>query len=302
MKSKKAVTIALSVLVLIATIFIVYYFFLRNDQGNIDAKLVEMTLPVATQNITMNVDEIKIETSGNDDALVIKGWAFKKNVKEKSRELYLVFKSKNDTLVYDLENDNILRPGVTTHFKLDGGVDNHGFEGRILLGDLKDSTYRFGIVIKDETGTYFVMSGKEISFSNGSVKLDDFKVPDNRVSIKFIPSTLQIRYNFEKFDFAENKLNVRGWAFIERMNADSLKTYIVLRNAKTIAAYSVVVETRKGVTDYFKNMGLNLDLSGFSCQIDGGSLEKGKYQVCVYIVRGSKAGFIYSHNFVDIVK
>jgi len=302
MKSKKAITIGMSILVLIAAIFIVYFLFLRNDQGESDVKLIEMKLPVATQNIVMNIDELKVEASGGDDFLMIKGWAFKKNVKEKSRELYLVFKSINDTLIYETEKGNILRPGVTSHFKLDGGVDNHGFEGQILLKDFKDTTYRLGIIIKDETGQYFIMSGKEISFSNGSVMLNDLKPKNNRVSIPFLPSTLQIRYNFEKFDFSENKLNVSGWAFIEKMNADSLKTYIVLRNAKTLATYSVVVDTRKGVTSYFKNLGLNLDLSGFSCYIDGGSLEKGKYQVCIYIVRGSKAGFIYSHNFVEIVK
>jgi hypothetical protein len=302
MKSKKAITIAVSILVLIATIFIVYYFFLRNDKGKCDAELVEMTLPVETKNIKSNVDDLRIETSGNNKVLVIKGWAFKQNVKEKSRELFVVFKLKSTYLVYDLDNDNVLRPGVTKHFKLDGGVDNHGFEGRLPIEEFLDSTYQIGYIIKDESGQFFTMSGKEAVFSNGTAKVQDVKIPDNRVSIPLKPTTNKIQYSFEKYDSSANKLTVRGWAYLEGMNANSIKTYIVLKGTKTTAVFSVIVEPRKDVTSYFKKTGLDLDLSGFSCKIDGRDLENGKYQVCIYIVGENLTGFIYSRNFLEIKK
>ena len=233
---------------------------------------------------------------------MIKGWAFKQNVKEKTREMYLVLKAEDSTMVFDLENDNLPRPDVTKYFKMTGGADNHGFDGYIPLDNLKDSSYRIGFIIKDASGQYFSMSQKKLVFSDGSVKLNDSKFLENRVSIPIQPTTDKIQYNLEKCDFSGNKVNIRGWANLEGMNTDSMKTYIVLKNTKTTAVFSVVVETRKDVTIYYKKTGLNLDLSGFTCMIEGGDLEAGKYQVCIYIVSGSVAGFIYSHNFVDIVK
>lgn len=301
MKSnKKAVTITLSVIILIATIFIVYNFFIRDDQGKNVAKLVEMTVPGNTLNVTGYIEEAKIETSIWKNFLVIKGWAFKQNVKEKNRELYLVLKSKNNTLVYDLENSNLARPDVTKYFKMDGGIDNHGFEGRIPMNNLTDSTYRIGVVIKDETGQYFSMLQKEISFSNGSVKLDNSKFVPNQVSIPIHASSAKIKHYFDKFTVSGNKLDVNGWAFLEGMNTDSLKVYVVLKSAKTTAVFSTVGYPRKDVTSSFKDTRLNLDLSGFSCLIEGVDLEKGSYEVGLYLVKGNQAGLTYSGKFADI--
>jgi hypothetical protein len=303
MKSnKKAVTIAVSVLVLIAIIFCVYYFFIRDDKAKSGAKLVEMTVPGNTQNITGNIDEVKIESSMFKDVLKIRGWAFKQNVKEKSREMYLVFKSGNSTLVYDLENDNAARPDVTKYFNMTGGADNHGFEAYIPVKELRDSTYRIGFMIRDESGQYFSMSQKEIAFSNGSVQLNNSKFVDNRVSIPLQAGTAKIKYYFDKFAVSGNTLDINGWAFLEGMSTDSLKTYVVLKSVKTTAVFSVVVFPRKDVTNHFKETRLNLDACGFSCKIEGGDLEKGKYEVCLYLVNENQAGLSCSGKFAEIGK
>lgn len=303
MKSKKKIVIiVLSVLILMTIIFSVYYFFIRDDQENSVAKLVEMTVPGATQNITGRIEDVKIETSLWKDVLVVKGWVFKQNVKEQSRELYLVFKSGNRTLIYDLENDNLPRPDVTQYFKMEGGVDNHGYEGHIPMKDLKDTTYQVGFFIKDETGQYFAMSQKEIAFFDGIVKLDDSKPLANQVSAPTLEPTAKIKYFFEQFDISANKLNIKGWAFLEGMNTDSLKTYIVLKNAKTKVVFSTVVQPRPDVTSCFKDTRLNLDLSGFSSQIDGRDLENGRYDVCLYLVRGNQVGFSVYEKFWEIGK
>lgn len=303
MKSnKKALTIVMSILILLAIGFSIYYFFIREDKEASGVKLVELSLPGLAQDISGNLDDVKIESSMLKDVLVIRGWAFKKDVKEKTRELYLVFKSSGGTLVYDLENGNSARPDVSQYFKLTGGIDNHGFLASIPLNDLKDSIYRIGFVIKDETGEYFSMSPKEIALSDGSVKLNNSKFVPNQVSISLQTANAKIKYYFDKYSVSGNSLNMNGWGFIEGMSTDSLKTYIVLKSAKTTAVFSVIVFPRVDVTNSFKDTRLNLDSSGFSCQIEGGDLEKGKYEVYLYMVNGDRAGLTNSGKVVEFGK
>ena len=293
------VIITLFLILIVAIIISVFYSYIRDDQKG-GAKLVKMTLPDNTQIIGGNIDEVRIETSGWKDFMVIKGWAFKRNVKENSREFYLVFKSENRTLVYDLENGNLVRPDVTQYFKMTGGVDNHGFEGRIPMKDFTDSSYQVGFVIKDKTGQYFSMSSKEIAFSDGSVKFNNSNFVEKRVSIPIKAESAKIKYNFDNINISGNKLDVNGWAFLEGTNTDSLKTYIVLRSTKTIAVFSVDVQPRNDITSYFNKTQLNLDLSGFSSRISTKKMEKDRYQVGLYIEKGNQAGIAYSDKYFDL--
>ena len=59
---------------------------------------------------------------------------------------------------------------------------------------------------------------------------------------------------------------------------------------------------RKDVTDYFNSTGLNLDSTGFHVEIPVEKIEKGHYNIGLYIVRGNQIGMMYSDKYIDIGK
>ena len=77
-----------------------------------EARPVEMNLPRETQNIKFAFDEVKVTKLKWKDAILIKGWVVKENVQSAKRDLFLVLKTKNQSLVFKIEKDSILRPDI----------------------------------------------------------------------------------------------------------------------------------------------------------------------------------------------
>jgi hypothetical protein len=100
----------------------------------------------------------------------------------------------------------------------------------------------------------------------------------------------------------DNICTISGWGWLDGMNSDSLKTYILLKKNDTISVFSVNVTIRKDVTDYFNSTGLNLDSTGFHVEIPAEKIEKGHYNIGLYIVRGNQIGMMYSDKYIDIGK
>ncbi|MCK9423292.1 MAG: hypothetical protein M0Q38_11905 [Bacteroidales bacterium] len=292
-------------LFVIAIAFIVYYFF--NDIFKVEgeARLVKMELPVETQNLTISLDLVKMDKLEWKDALLIKGWVFKQNVKEKERDVYLVLKSDKRTLIFKIEKDNINRPDVTSYYKLNGGILNHGFEINVPLYLLKENIYQVGFVLSDATGKYYTMSSKELIISDGTVEVKNLKPEfvkpkSNQVSITLKVPTCKTKCGFEKASISDNNINIGGWGFLDGMNTDNMKSYVLLKKNETVNVYSVDVVIRKDVANFYKATGLNLDSSGFFTKIPVVNLEKGHYQVGVYIEKGNQSGMIYSNKYFDI--
>jgi len=124
----------------------------------------------------------------------------------------------------------------------------------------------------------------------------------NPVSITLKVPTRKINDNFETISFFGNNLIISGWGFLDGMNSDSLKSYILLKKNDTVTVFSMIVQIRKDVTDFYKASGLNLDSTGFSAHIPAENLEKGHYKVGLYIMKGDQTGMIYSDKYIDIVK
>ncbi len=59
---------------------------------------------------------------------------------------------------------------------------------------------------------------------------------------------------------------------------------------------------RKDITNAFKSTRINLDSSGFFVKIPIEKIEKGHYNIGLYIVRGNQTGRIYSDKYIDIGK
>jgi len=303
MKSfKKFAKITLFLLLFIAIIFGIYYFFKVIYKVEGEARLVEINLPGETQNIKFAVDEVKMIKLKWKNAILIKGWVFKENVKSAKRDVFLVLKSKNKSLVFKIEKNSIMRPDVSAGFHLAGGIHNHGFEISVPIYLLKENTYQIGFVIRDETGQYYTMFSKALRISNDTIKVNDYQFESTQVSISLKVPTVKINCNFETVNISGNNLIISGWGFLKGINSESQKSYILLKKNEKVTVFTLIVQVRKDITGYFKETHLNLDSSGFLAQIATEGLEKGQYQVGLYIEKGNQAGMIYSNKFVDIGK
>lgn len=309
MKSvKKFAKITLIFLLFIAIIYGIYYFFRVIYKVEGEARRIEMNLPNETQNLKYFIDECKIQKLKWKDAILIRGWVFKENVTSGNREVFLVLESKERQLVFKIDKGTIQRPDVSAVFHLPGSIQNHGFELNVPLNLLRESSYRVGFVIKDETGKYFMMTSQALSISNDAVSLKDFgsvlglKPKSKPASIKLKAPTATIMYFIDKINIKNNFTQIYGWGYLQGMNSESVKTYILLKKNEQVIAFSVDVLVRKDVTNYYKESHLNLDSCGFLAEIATESLERGHYQVGLYIEKGNQTGMIFSDKYLDLGK
>ena len=97
-----------------------------------------------------------------------------------------------------------------------------------------------------------------------------------------------VKYWFDNFQEMTSKrqliYQLVGWAFPEKLirPLEDYKKQIVLINDQSSGYYyDTAVITRKGVTDHYKDLGLNLDQAGFSADISHKYLPEGKYNIAI---------------------
>ena len=305
--NKKFTVYVFALLIFVAYMFFADYIFNVLIEVKGEARLANICLPSETQNIKFAIDVEKHSKLKWKDALFMKGWVFKENVKEEERDVYLVLKSKNSTLVFAIEKDDIYRPDVTAGFKMVGGIHNHGFELSIPVYRLKEDTYKIGFVIEDETGKYYSTSNKALRISDGgAVLVDDVESGSesisHQVSLILQESSREISYYFDLVSMSDKHLTVKGWGFLKGMDTESLNTYILLKKNENVIVFDVGVQIRKDITKAFSDYGLNLDSSGFSSQISTENLDSGNYQLGLYIVKGDQSGIVYTNKNINIGK
>ena len=153
-------------------LFIIYLFsadyifnvLLKTEQ---EAKLSDISLPHETKGLSFHIDEARQVKLKWKDALFVRGWIFRGEVYEESRNVYLVLKSDDNTLIFDIEEDTISRRDVTDHFDMDIDIHGHGFELTLITYFLKEDLYQIGFVIKDEVGKHYLNSNQELfKFNN----------------------------------------------------------------------------------------------------------------------------------------
>jgi hypothetical protein len=305
--NKKVVTIAVIIIIVLIIAVGAFYYFRKNSKVEGEAQIVVMDLPMETNNLKISLDSVKTKKLQWKDVLLMKGWIFKENGKEKNREVYLVLKSQSGTLVFDIEKDNKERPDVTKYYQLGADNKNHGFEVNIPTSLLEETTYLVGFIVVDETGKYFSFTPKEVTISDGEVtvgmsKEQMAKPKSNQAFIDLKAPTGKTKHGIEILKTEGNNITVGGWGFIQGTNTDNLKSYILLRKDNKVNIYSVQKSIRKDVTNVYKDTKLNFDSSGFFCQILTNNLEKGTYQVGIYMVKGDQAAMIYPNKTIDISK
>ncbi len=273
-----------------------------------EARSVKRELPQETNNIKFHIDRVKNVILGWKDALTIRGWVFKENVKETHREVYLVLKSKTSTLIFDIEDDNRQRRDISYNYNIADEIDNHGFELRIPVYRLRKGPYKIGFIIEDKTGTYYTLSDTKLRIPRNTIQTKQIsqrslsEFISKQVSLDLKEPTKEVDYHFDEVNISEKHLIVSGWGFIKGMDTGSLKTYISLKKDENVIVYNVQVNKRKDITKRFKDFGRNLNLSGFSSQIPIENLDSGNYQLGLYLIKGDHIGIIYADQHVNVSK
>lgn len=304
--SKKIVIHSVLFLILIIYLCSSNYIFNVLIKTEKEASLSKISVPAETQNIKCNIEDIKIKTIKWKDVVFMSGWVFRNDVKEEKREVYLVLKSTTNTCVFKIVNGNISRPDIIKTFQMDGNVWNHGFSIYFPLYLLTENSYQVGFVIIDETGKYYSLTRMELKLLNGDVSITGYgsgienEYIFHQKSLNIQKSTREISFNFDKIDKTDKYMTIFGWSFLKGMAATEFESYILLKKGGTVHVFSVKRETRKDVTVQFAKIGLNLDSSGFKAQIPTESLEKGSYQLGLYMVKGDQTGIVYSDKYVRL--
>ena len=111
-------------------------------------------------------------------------------------------------------------------------------------------------------------------------------------------ATDNIRYGVDRFEAAAEILGIYGWAFIEGNDSLNSKIYIVLKSADRTYVFTTETVIRESVTGQFKELGLNLDYSGFSALMPTSEIASGEYSVGIYITKDDIEAVLYTNKSI----
>jgi len=93
-------------------------------------------------------------------------------------------------------------------------------------------------------------------------------------------------------------VEITGWAFIEGMDSENNEVYIVLKSSSRTYILDTMVMIRIDITQYFEELGLNLDYSGFKVLIPARKIANGEYTVGIYIEKGDIDALQYTNKAI----
>ncbi|NCA77624.1 MAG: hypothetical protein EOM90_14925 [Alphaproteobacteria bacterium] len=293
-------------LFMIALAFGIYFSLFWNRKVEGEARQIEMQIPVDFRNMDYRIEKATREKLQWKKVLAFKGWIFNHNSGSSDRMLYIVFYSKNDTLIFEVDRANIPRKDVTGFFRQTAGADKHGFEVIVPLSKISEKDYRLGFVIEDESGRYFLVIPQALTDIENAAMLRPETVPSEFLSHN-VPAvtknpTRELRFNIDSISISNGYLSLNGWGCLQGMKSGSAKFFILMKYDDTTLTFTGEQMVRKDVTAYFRQSGLNLDSSGFHARISVAGLEKGRYQLGLYLLQGNESGTGYSGKFADINK
>ena len=112
-------------------------------------------------------------------------------------------------------------------------------------------------------------------------------------------ATNNIQYWVDHLAVTGHTLEIDGWAFIEGHDSVNSEIYIVLKSPDTIYVFTTETVVREGVTQHFRELGLNLDYSGFAALIPARKVTNGEYTVGIYITKGDIEALQYTDRVVE---
>ncbi len=108
-------------------------------------KQVKIPLQSNTGNIQYSIDLF----DENKNFIIIRGWAFRKGSTMDKTKKYIVFKDKNQSIIYSTLSQN--RPDVTKYFKA-SNLDKSGFHCTIKKEHLPSSSFEVWLLLIDKNG------------------------------------------------------------------------------------------------------------------------------------------------------
>lgn len=279
-----------------------------------EAMPVRVNLPAESNSLKFNVDKVETGKLKWKDVLALRGWVCKKADPKSNRQLFLVLSTPASSQIFEIEDDTVSRPDVHAYLKIDSGISGRGFETAIPLYLLTEERYKMGFLVEDETGRYY-MSGKDLIKVAGEYILEDTTTghiepllnPDpamvaEQASITPEPGNRDIVCNFDSLVRSNRFALVRGWGYLDGLDATKQRPYIILKEENRVFVFDATTELRPDVTSYFKKQHHELDSSGFTCYIPLADLPAGSYHVGLYLVRGKQVGMSYSNHIIKAGK
>jgi len=253
-----------------------------------------LKLPESTQDIRINIDDINETKIKWKDMVLIEGWAFKRKQNKEENCRYLVLRSTDAYYTFKL-NDSKRRVDVAQYFDLNNAFI--GFNALIAKDIIKQGVYRLGIIIENEGDNYFSLSNKFLTKENNRI-ISGFISTKMKITIEKSEKT--VKYSVDLIEEQDGFIKIQGWSFLEGLYSNDIKHYILLRKDDEVVVFDTVNIIRKDVTEAFKNYGLNLDNSGFEARLPKDTMEKGNYQLGLYVVNGKEKGSIFTEQYINI--
>ena len=130
-------------------------------------------------------------------------------------------------------------------------------------------------------------------------RLEKFSGEAQLQRLQLPTETNDIRYSIGDISTEDPRVvEVGGWAFIEGEDSENSKVYIVLKSSDRTYIFDTHVVRRPDVTEYFKELGLNLDYSGFTALIPARKIANGEYSVGIYIEKGDIEAMQYTNKAI----
>jgi len=271
-----------------------------------EAKPADISLPPETKDIRYFIDDMKQVRLKWKEALSIRGWVFRENVKERDRDVFFVLMGNDDTLIFDIEKDRISRRDVTSYFRMGGDNHDHGFELALAAYRLKEKTYRIGFVIDDQTGRHYHMTHQSLVKTDGSWSVQGImgssleSLRSRRKTMALKEASRTATHHIDIFEDSAEMATIAGWGFLNGLDTKDIKHYLLFKNGDHIEIVSTIPQTREDVTAAFRDSKINLDKSGYLANVPKDLLPEGRYQIGLYIVKGEDQGMAFFDRYITI--
>lgn len=181
----------------------------------------------------------------------------------------------------------------------------------ILMGrDYKFQSFKY-LEHKCEAGRYIIFRRASVVKSNDWWKVTKLtrdgiihNIPDEKVLVYFVPPNIKldddyfkrtdivniklqkykknVKYALGKYVEKDNIYTISAWAFINNVQIDKTRKFILLKNDQHEYIIRTKMQPRSDVTKHFKAQ--DLDSSGFITHIDKKDFPKGTYDVHILLI------------------
>ena len=202
----------------------------------------------------------------------VEGWAFR--VKANNENFIVKAILRSEDKIYELSTEKRSRPDLPPYFNRKD-VANAGFTATVSKSNLPPADYQLGVMITDT-----VNNRKWIRYTDQHTLIRSNYIIEETGSINQAAiNKKNIQFAFEPLTEDEEKIIIKGWAFVKGRDSKGGKTNLILQNKGLNYRINTDMVLRQDVIDYFKNP--LFGYTGFYVEIPKSKLSKGLYSIAV---------------------